>query len=250
MLYILTALRCEASQLQRLPGEIIVTGVSQSCRNVLDGINLAKGDRIMNIGVCAANRKTAAAGDIFAAQSVLMPDDGDGAGRRFYPDIPAGILIDELPLVTVTEIEHEPREGCMYDMEAGYIAGYAFRYLPPSSFMAIKVVSDDGSSISSASQVSELIRARLPEIKRTADVFAAQDPERDYLPLDRKLTEQLRLTEYMNNELEEIEHYCVCAGRVGELYEILGKLREQGVIPCTTKAMGREVLDAVYSYLR
>ena len=54
----------------------------------------------------------------------------------------------------------------------------------------------------------------------------------------------------MRNELKDIEHYCVAAGREDELLALLDKMRKEERLPVKDKKAGREVLDEIYSYLR
>ena len=54
----------------------------------------------------------------------------------------------------------------------------------------------------------------------------------------------------MRNELKDIEHYCVAAGREDELLSLLDKMRKEERLPVKDKKAGREVLDEIYSYLR
>ena len=57
MLYILAALKCEASVLNGLPGNVIFTGVGLRANDILDSLELKPGDKILNVGVCAGRNK-------------------------------------------------------------------------------------------------------------------------------------------------------------------------------------------------
>ena len=85
---------------------------------------------------------------------------------------------------------------------------------------------------------------------RFIQLLAAGGPAREYEFLPDSVFEDLRLTQYMRNELKDIEHYCVAAGRADELNSLLAKMREDGLIPARDKKAGREVLDEIYSHLR
>jgi hypothetical protein len=54
----------------------------------------------------------------------------------------------------------------------------------------------------------------------------------------------------MQNELKDLEHYCVASGRRDELLKLLSDMENDGRIPVKDKKAGREVLDEIYSYLR
>ena len=60
----------------------------------------------------------------------------------------------------------------------------------------------------------------------------------------------MRLTQYMRNELKDLEHYCVASGRQDEVLKLLSDMENEGRIPVKDKKAGREVLDEIYSYLR
>ena len=77
MLYVLTALKCEAAALAGVPGTVVVTGVGDRCRARLDSIALTSDDSILNIG-CAAGRHIGSAYLINRIESGLT-------GRVFYP---------------------------------------------------------------------------------------------------------------------------------------------------------------------
>ena len=53
MLYVLTALKCEAAAIEGLPGKHVVTGVGEYARKVLESIELKASDSVLNVG-CAA----------------------------------------------------------------------------------------------------------------------------------------------------------------------------------------------------
>ena len=73
---------------------------------------------------------------------------------------------------------------------------------------------------------------------------------KSYEFLPESIFEEMRLTQYMRNELKDIEHYCVAAGREDELLDLLKKMRREERLPVKDKKAGREVLDEIYSYLR
>ena len=56
MLYVLTALKCEAAALEGLPGTHFVTGVGKNACKTLEKIELESSDSVINIGVAAVNR--------------------------------------------------------------------------------------------------------------------------------------------------------------------------------------------------
>ena len=79
MLYILTALKCEASALGGLPGEVIVTGVGGRVVDRINQLDLKPDDYVLNVGICAGPEK----GEGYLINQVIS----SVTGRRFYPDI-------------------------------------------------------------------------------------------------------------------------------------------------------------------
>ena len=57
MLYILTALKCEASALAGLPGEVIVTGVGGCAVSTISKTGLTPNDHVLNVGICAGKAR-------------------------------------------------------------------------------------------------------------------------------------------------------------------------------------------------
>ena len=99
MLYVLTALKCEAAAIEGLPGKHAVTGVGEYARKALDNIELTSSDSVLNIG-CAAG----IAGGCYLINSIT----DEKTGSRFYPDMPYSFILPEMPLVTVSGIVTGP----------------------------------------------------------------------------------------------------------------------------------------------
>ena len=242
MLYILTALKCEAAALSGVPGEIVITGVGERAFDKISKIELTANDFVLNVGICAGS----SVGKGYLINQVISLD----SGRRFYPDILFESGAEEMPVSTSSKIVTEVAGGMLYDMESALICETVLKVIPPSNLALYKVVSDSGDKFPSANEVTALIREHADEIKKIAELLAAGGPAREYEFLPDSVFEDLRLTQYMRNELKDIEHYCVAAGRADELNSLLAKMREDGLIPARDKKAGREVLDEIYSHLR
>ena len=241
MLYVLTALKCEAAALEGLPGTHFVTGVGKNACKTLEKIELESSDSVINIGVAAG-----ASDGCYLASSVTNIE----TGRRFYPDMPSGISLPELPLMTSPEIVTHTEPGFLYDMEAALICEYAMKKIAPSRIAIVKAVSDDGSRRPSANEVTALIRSYRDEL---AGIFERLDhaPEKkDYMPLDPSVMDELRLTQYMRCEFEDLVHYCVVSDKTEKLEGILEEMRKTGVLPVSDKRRGRRVLDEIFARLR
>ena len=242
MLYILTALKCEASALGSLPGEVVVTGVGRRSLDAISKINLAPNDFVLNAGICAGQHK----GRGYLINQVISPEDN----RRYYPDILFESGIEEMALTTSPEVVTEIKDDMLYDMESSILCESVLKVIPPSNLAIYKVVSDSGKDFPSACEVTELIRAHVDDIKKIAELLMKSEVKKEYEFIPDRVFEEMRLTQYMRNELKDIEHYCVTAGRADELIGILAKMREDGRLPAKDKKAGREVLDEIYSYLR
>ena len=242
MLYILTALKCEASALTGLSGEIVVTGVGGCAISTISKIGLTPNDYVLNVGICAGKN----IGKGYLINQVIS----DVTGRRFYPDIlfESGAL--EMSITTSSEVVTSVEEGMLYDMESSLVCDTVLKVIPPSNLALYKVVSDSGEKFPSKNEVTELIRAHVDEIKKIAELLVGPDSKKSYEFLPESVFEEMRLTQYMRNELKDIEHYCVAAGREDELMDLLEKMRKEERLPVKDKKAGREVLDEIYSYLR
>ena len=242
MLYVLTALKCEAAALAGVPGTVIVTGVGDWCRARLDSVALTSDDRILNIG-CAAGRHI---GSAYLANRI----ENSLTGRVFYPDMRKGLPFAETRLVTVADEVNEILEDAVFDMEAAVICEWALKTVAPSSVAFIKVVSDDGTTRPSAADVTQLIRRHLTGIKKVAESLAEDRDDHAVTAVPEDLADELRLSQYMRNEFASLRHYAEVSGRKVELEQMLDDMRSEGRIPVKDKRAGKEILDEIFARLR
>jgi len=242
LLYILTALKCEAAALDGLPGEVIVTGVGGRVVDRIKQLDLKPDDCVLNVGICAGTEK----GEGYLINQVIS----SVTGRRFYPDILFESGAKEMTVTYSDEVVTSVGEGMLYDMESALICDAVLKMIPPSNLALYKVVSDSGENFPSANEVTQLIRAHLDEIRKIASLLTGKEGRTSYEFVPESIKEKLRLTQYMQNELKDLEHYCVASGRRDELLKLLSDMENDGRIPVKDKKAGREVLDEIYSYLR
>ena len=242
MLYILTALKCEASALTGLPGEVVVTGVGGRAVDVIKGLGLKPEDHVLNVGICAGT-------DIGKGYLINQVISGV-TGRRFYPDILFDSGASEMSITTSSDVVTSVEEGMLYDMESSLVCDTVLKVIPPSNLALYKVVSDNGEKFPSKNEVTQLIRQHVDEIRKIAELLVGDETTKSYEFLPDSVFEELRLTQYMRNELKDIEHYCVAAGKEDELLSLLENMRREERLPVKDKKAGREVLDEIYSYLR
>ena len=242
MLYILTALKCEASALAGLPGEIVITGVGGCAISTISKIGLTPNDYVLNVGICAGKEP----GKGYLINQVIS----DVTGRRLYPDILFESGAEEMSITTASEVVTSVEEGMLYDMESSLICDAVLKVIPPSNLAIYKVVSDSGDNFPTKNEVTQLIREHADEIKKIAELLTAKGDTKEYEFLPESIFEEMRLTQYMRNELKDLEHYCAAAGRQEELLVLLDKMRAEERLPVKDKKAGREVLDEICSYLR
>ena len=242
MLYILTALKCEASALAGLPGEIVITGVGGCAISTISKIGLTPNDYVLNVGICAGKEP----GKGYLINQVIS----DVTGRRFYPDILFESGAEEMSITTASEVVTSVEEGMLYDMESSLICDAVLKVIPPSNLAIYKVVSDSGDKFPTKNEVTQLIREHADEIKKIAELLTVRSGTKEYEFLPESIFEEMRLTQYMRNELKDLEHYCAAAGRQEELLVLLDKMRAEERLPVKDKKAGREVLDEICSYLR
>ena len=242
MLYILTALKCEASALAGLPGEVVITGVGGCAISTILKIGLTSNDHVLNVGICAGQEP----GKGYLINQVISAV----TGRRFYPDILFESDAEEMSITTSDKVVTEVEEGMLYDMESSLVCDAVLKVIPPSNLAIYKVVSDSGDKFPTKNEVTQLIRDHIDEIRKIAELLTEGGATQKYEFLPESVFEELRLTQYMRNELKDLEHYCAAAGREDELIALIDKMRGQERIPVKDKKAGREVLDEIYSYLR
>ena len=241
MLYVLTALKCEAAALDGLPGKHIVTGVGSAALKALEKIELQSSYHIVNVGVCAGT----------APGCYLINSITDGkTGRRYYPDMAKDPVFPEAPLITSPVIVTDPAPGVLYDMEASLICEYAMRKIAPSRLVLIKAVSDDGKKIPSANEVTGLLRQYREKIRVILEEHDLEEVPVNYMPVPVSVMDELKLTQYMRNEFEDLAHYAVVSGKKKLLDSVLDEMREKGMIPATDKRQGRRALDEIFARLR
>ena len=209
MLYILTALKCEASALTGLPGEVVVTGVGGCTISTISKIGLTPNDYVLNVGICAGEN----VGRGYLINQVISAV----TGRRFYPDILFDSGASEMSITTTSEVVTSVEEGMLYDMESSLVCDAVLKVIPPSNLALYKVVSDSGDKFPSKNEVTQMIRAHLDEITKIAELLVSSASPKSYEFLPDSVFEEMRLTQYMRNELKDIEHYSALVSNVATI---------------------------------
>ena len=242
LLYILCALKCEASALTGIPGEVVITGVGGRVVDRINQIELKPDDFVLNVGICAGGEK----GKGYLINQVIS----SVTGRRFYPDILFESGAKEMTLTYSDAVVTSVEEGMLYDMESALICDAVLKIIPPSNLAMYKVVSDSGDNFPTANEVTQLIRAHEDEIKQIATLLVSNSGSVSYEFIPDSTKDTLRLTQYMRNELKDLEHYAVASGKQDEVLKLISRMEAEGRIPVTDKKKAREVLDEIYACLR
>jgi hypothetical protein len=135
-------------------------------------------------------------------------------------------------------------------MEASLICSFAKKKISPSRIAVVKAVSDDGTKRPSANDVTALLRGYRDEIEKVMEYLKPCDEQADYMPLPASVMDELKLTQYMRLEFEDLVHYCVVSGKLEKLDSVLEELRREGTVPVKDKRQGRRVLDEIFTRLR
>ncbi len=237
MLYILTALGCEAGPLNGLPGTVTITGAGMRAYETLSKIELKPCDKVLNVGVCGSR--------LSGGSAFYVPSVAFAGSKTLYPDIALWQDLPLMPLTTSGEVVKDMEDNMLYDMEGYQIASWALKVISPSSLCILKIVSDDGSSIPSKAEVTDLIKSNISHIRKAAN--ALNEDLKDIRTIDtEKIAKALHLSFYMRNELEELAHYASVSGKE----DILCAAAEELAAGCTNKKQAREALDEIYMRLR
>lgn len=191
MIYIVTALYCEARQLIRAyqleknlqetryqefyqadaDMRLIVTGVGEIAAAVVTGSICAKyqpqaGDFLINLGICAGGAHMQG---IYLCHQLKE----QATGRTFYPDVLYCHPFQETSIVTgMLPWQGHPSKAvekldsdCLYDMEAAAVYQAGAYYFAPHQMSFLKIVSDQGNvSEVSQKQVETLLEAHHGQI--------------------------------------------------------------------------------------
>ncbi|WAM33699.1 5'-methylthioadenosine/S-adenosylhomocysteine nucleosidase family protein [Caldicellulosiruptor morganii] len=180
----------------------------------LTSFKAAKMDIALNIGICGAKENTFTKGDGILCNKII----NHHSKKRFYPDI---LINHSMKEATLESFMHPVKkeslppdiEGDIVDMEGAGFFEAASLFLPPHNIHCIKIVHDflDFENINPA-EVENLIEQGIPYIEdiinslsRLNCEFSDNLPEPDDIHLlVNKLKDNLKLTAYMKNELEDL----------------------------------------------
>ena len=233
MIFIFCALHCEAkpliehyslkrNTLSSCPLEIfanteitlIITGVGRMAMAFalccVSGDIKKNGSLVLNIGSAGSAKDSDTHGSLYLIHKV----EEVATGRQFFPDLLIKTHIPETSLQTFdSPVTNLNQAQHLVDMEASAFMQTAQRLIPVSHTAIIKFVSDKLSMFEfKPARVTELCRQNLPAITAHLEqlhAFAKQTQQKtpmlsaEELSLVQQLSERLRLTQYMQQELQE-----------------------------------------------
>jgi len=242
MIYVVSALKCEIAPLEKKFEDcgikFILTGVGRehAAKAVAD-IKFHPEDYVVNIGVCAGD-----APGIYLANRITDMVDG----KDYYPDLRVKHDIPERHLFTSGKVVSFTAPGVIYDMEASAIFRVAQRHITVEKMYFVKIVSDNGQNLPTASQVSKLIEKYIPQ---TADLLsqisrAANEAEREEFVKEQidyavaTVAPALCLSETMESDYKKLVTYAAAVGKLDEVTAFWEDKLDRGCVPVKSKKEG------------
>ncbi len=263
MIFVITALRCEAApfikglSLKKNTGathfdiydsdniRLIISGTGGpaalcAVTYLLAVSNVSKEDILINCGCCgsmAGDPKST--GKMFVMRSLK----DEAFGRSYYPDMIRKLPFPEADLITVPEVYRgtpvHSNIPVLVDMEGAYVFQAASKFIYAHNIFILKAVSDSGHDSSGVTPeyIGDLINSHLETIKGSLISPVSQKKRRktDLSRLD------LKLSQYQRHELRKLaENYAV---RHDDLDDVISRFSRY-------KAADRKESSAVYALLR
>ena len=278
MIYIFTALYCEASffishfHLAKNPENtrfmefqnetagirLTVTGVGEiaaaaAVSSVCTASRPTQGDILFNIGTCA---RRAGSDGIFLCNKITE----QATGKTFYPDILYRHEFPEEAIVTGMKPYHGDEtdtvpasfpDGTLYDMEAAAIYQAGSYFFGPHQMMFAKIVSDRGAAKSvSKEQVTCLMEAYEESLSGFMELLMkiSSDQTQRYSCLSgeqeallEKLCADLHCSKVMCDSLRQHMIYLALAGT--DVVSVIQSMYEEGLVPCKDKREGKRCFE-------
>ena len=273
MIYIFTALYCEASlfirhfQLKKNPDNtrflefynetagirLTVTGVGEiaaaaAVSSVCTANRPMKDDIILNIGTCARMKGN---DGIFLCNKITE----QATGKTFYPDILYRHDFCEAAIVTGMEpwngdetVSEAYPDGMLYDMEAAAVYQAASYFCGPHQILFLKIVSDRGTAKAvSKEQVEHLMEACQEPLCAFVSLLREITSESMYREKGLcsgletwtlKLCSDLHCSKVMSDSLRQHIRYFALSG--ADVVSVMQGMYEEGLLPCRDKREGKQ----------
>ncbi|MBO5459694.1 MAG: hypothetical protein J5981_05540 [Lachnospira sp.] len=279
MIYIFTALYCEAQSLiscyhltkatgitkfQVFTNEeeglcLTVTGTGNiaaavAVTNVCTVFGAGKNDFLINYGICAgkSGEKNICLGEIFLCNELVE----ESTCRVFYPDIIYKHDFREAEIITGENVaetlmsEVRGKNIVLYDMEASAVYQAGAYFFAPHQMSFLKVVSDYGDTSSvTKEKVSQLTDkhleeiasyiARLRQVQKESELGGALDE--NTMKLFYKLCEDMHCSKVMEQSLMQHLKYCVLADM--DYHKAVEEMYREEKLPCRDKREGKKCLE-------
>ena len=274
MIYIFTALYCEASlfirqfhltknpentRFQEFYNEtagirLTVTGVGEisaatAVSSVCTTYRPAQEDILLNIGTCACRTKDSG---IFLCNKIVE----QATGKTFYPDIlyhhdfcESTIVTGMLPYDRKSDgdISVGASEGELYDMEAAAVYQAGSHFFGPHQMVFIKLVSDRGTPESiSTDQVGQLLENVSDQLcsfvkqlnnMSSGHAQAENSLHQELEALTEQLCADLHCSKVMSDSLRQHIRYFALSGT--DVTSVIQEMYAKGMIPCKDKREGK-----------
>ncbi len=273
MIYIFTALYCEAHTLIR---QLHLTKNQANTRfqefyNEQDGIRLTitgvgeiaaatavgsictafpptEYDLLLNVGTCGHAKNE---DGIFLCNQIFE----QATGRSFYPDMLLRHDFREAAVVTGMTLwdtgpDDEAAGKLLYDMEAAAIYQAGAHFFGPHQMLFLKIVSDCGSADKiSEAQVKRLMEqygdCMLPLIGRLRELSGHEQQRNASAVYEREITERicldLQCSKAMGDSLRKHLHYLALTGT--DYTAVIENLYKEGMLPCKNKREGKRCFE-------
>lgn len=272
MIYIFTALYCEASTLIRLlhlkkkpentrfqefcseksDVRLTITGVGEiaaaaAVSSICTAYPPTEDDLLINFGTCAHVSK----GDgIFMCNQIFEQE----TGRSFYPDMLLRHSFQEASIVTGMSPWNFGQEkeapaplmgGALYDMEAAAVYQAGAYFFGPHQMLFLKLVSDFGSADGvSKEQVVHLMEEYkdclsdfIERLRRMTGNREQASVRKKQEEIAKKLCLDLHCSKAMGDSLRQHLRYLALTGT--DYNSVIDSLYQEGLLPCKDKREGK-----------
>ena len=274
MIYIFTALYCEASLFIRhfhlakntentrflefhnesAGIRLTITGVGEiaaaaAVSSVCTANRPTQGDVLLNIGTCA---RAADSDGIFLCNKITELS----TGKTFYPDILYRHDLPEEAIVTGMTPYNEDDEhavsgalsgGALYDMEAAAIYQAGSYFFGPHQMFFLKMVSDGGTAKAvSKEQVERLVEAYREQLcvfigllQKITTGYAHRENclSREQERMIERLCADLHCSKVMSDSLRQHIRYFALTG--ADIEAVIQGMYEENLLPCKDKREGK-----------
>lgn len=182
-------------------------------------------------------------------------------GMSFYPDLllkcslkEASLLSGDLALGIKrkerdTKAPYDPEELLkdpslgrydLYDMDASGAVSTAARFLGPHQIHVLKVVTDRGNKVDISSFRRSMHAGTEEVLSYLQAVMAFPAPCCREYPGLKQVSEEMRCSETMKAQLEQLYAYASAAGL--DLQAVINQMHMEGRLPCSTREEGKKAL--------